>query len=98
MVKIGGNAINITKMNYTLQKIINRTLKGQKVRDWMAWGTYGKTGNEPLRFVLLKNMSDEHIQAILDTQFHITGFYRREFKRELKLRKRNPKFSLKETL
>lgn len=85
-------------MNYTLQKIINRTLKGQKVRDWMAWGTYGKNADQPLRFVLLKNMSDEHIQAILDTQFHITGFYRREFKRELRRRKRNPKLSLKETL
>jgi len=85
-------------MNYTLQKIINYTLKGQKVRDWMAWGTYGKTGNEPLRFVLLKNMSDGHIQAILDTQFHISRFYRREFKRELRRRKRDPKLSLKETL
>jgi hypothetical protein len=85
-------------MNYTLQKIVNRISKGQKVRDWMAWGTYGKHADQPLRFVLLKNMSDEHIQAILDTQFHISRFYRREFKHELKLRKRKPEFSRKETL
>lgn len=72
-------------------------LKGKKVRDWMTWGTYGKNGNQPLKWVILKNMSDEHIQAILDTQFHIGGFYRRHFNKELQLRKKYPKFSVKET-
>ena len=92
------NAMIITNMNNVIKKYINIVCKRQMVRDWMVWGTYGKNGNEPLRFVLLKNMSDEHIQAILDTQFHISRFYRREFKRELKLRKQIPTFSLKETL
>jgi len=96
-IKTGGNINTVTNMNYIIKKYINITLKGQLVRDWMIWGTYGKSGKEPLRFVLLKDMSDEHIQAILDTQHHINNFYRREFKKELKLRKKNPGFSLKET-
>lgn len=85
-------------MKYLLKKYVNILFHDRAVRDWMAWGTYGKSGNEPLKFVLLKNMSDEHIQAILDTQFHISRFYRREFKRELRLRKKNPVFSRKETV
>jgi len=84
-------------MNYVVQKYLNIVLKNQLVRDWMTWGTYGKSGKEPLRFVLLKNMSDEHIQAVLDTQPQISRFYRREFKNELKLRKKIPTYSKKET-
>jgi hypothetical protein len=73
-------------------------LNGQKVRDWMAWGTYGKSGKERLKYVILKNMSDEHIQAILDTQWHIKGtFYEKHFRKELEKRKRNPALSIKET-
>jgi hypothetical protein len=85
-------------MKYTLKKYVNILFHNKSVRDWMTWGTYGKSGNDPLKFVLLKNMSDEHIQAILDTQFQISKFYRKEFKRELKLRKKNPIFSRKETI
>jgi hypothetical protein len=63
----------------------------------MTWGTFGKTGKEPLKWVILKNMSDEHIQAILNTQHHISGFYRKEFKRELQRRIKKPSLSVKET-
>lgn len=38
------------------------------VREACKWGTYGKTGSEPFRIVALKDMSDGHIQACLDTQ------------------------------
>jgi hypothetical protein len=72
-------------------------LKGKSVRDWMTWGTYGKSGKDPLMFVILKNMSDEHIEAILRTQPHIKGFYENQFRKELKRRERNPKLSIKET-
>jgi hypothetical protein len=95
---------NLTEMvkkediNYTLKKIVHIIFKGESVRDWMNWGTYGKSGKEPGRWVTLKNMSDEHIQAILDTQHQITKFYRKEFLGELKLRKKNPALSLKETV
>jgi hypothetical protein len=60
-------------------------------------GTFGKSGKDPLKYVILKNMSDDHIRAILDTQKQITNFYRMEFERELMRRARKPELSLKET-
>ena len=41
---------------------------GFLMREITLWGTYGKKGNEPLKHILLKDMTNEHIQAILDTQ------------------------------
>ena len=43
-----------------------------KMRNYFKWGTYGKSGTDPYKQVLLKDMSNEHIQAIIDTQFHLT--------------------------
>lgn len=85
-------------MNHFIQKVYNCALNGCKpVREWLTWGTYGKSGNEPLKWVILKNMSDEHIQAILETQRQISNFYRKEFQKELTRRIKNPKLSIKET-
>lgn len=72
-------------------------LTGKKIRDTLKWGTYGKNGDQPLKYVVLKNMSDEHIEAILRTQFHIGRFYTNELKKELKRRKKNPALSITET-
>jgi len=85
-------------VNYFLKKIARRIFKRESVRDWMVWGTYGKSGKAPLKWVTLKNMTNEHIQAILDTQPHITDFYRKEFLGELKLREKKPELSLTETV
>ena len=35
-------------------------------RNLFTWGTYGKSGTEPLHFVALADMTTEHINAILD--------------------------------
>lgn len=43
------------------------------VRDAFTWGTYGKDGKQPRTEVKLKDMTSEHIQAVLDTQRHICG-------------------------
>jgi len=82
-----------TDIGYELKKIFRVIFYGELVRDWMQWGTYGISGKEPLRWVLLMDITNEHIQAILDTQPHITSFYRKEFKNELKLRTKNPLYS-----
>lgn len=37
------------------------------IREYWSWGSYGKSGKEPLHYILLKDMSNEHIQAILDS-------------------------------
>lgn len=59
-------------------------------RDAFTWGTYGKNGNEPKKYIKLKDMTNEHIQAILDTQRHIKGTYVEElFEQELTYRHLN---------
>ena len=83
---------------YSLRKIVRKLFNRESVRDWMVWGTYGKSGREPLKWVTLKNMSNEHIQAILDTQPHITDFYKKEFLNELELREKNPELAINETV
>jgi hypothetical protein len=87
-----------TKMKHFFKKIYNCVLHDCKpVREWMLWGTFGKSGKDPLKFVILKNMSDEHITKILETQHHIGEFYRTEFENELTRRINKPEFSIKET-
>lgn len=37
------------------------------------WGTFGPSGNDPLKWVKLIDCSTEHLEAILKTQHHIIG-------------------------
>ena len=39
-----------------------------KVREVVTWGTRGKDGRQPLTWIKLKDLADDHIQAILKTQ------------------------------
>ena len=41
-------------------------------RDAFSWGTYGIDGKQPFKRVLLKDMTTDHIAAILTTQHHIS--------------------------
>lgn len=34
-------------------------------RDCITWGSYGKNGDEPLKYLTIAEMSDEHIKAVL---------------------------------
>ena len=70
-----------------------------QVREWLQWGTFGKSGQDPLKYVRLKNMSDEHIEACLRTQppAYLGKFYTKAFKTELKFRKNHPEFSVADT-
>jgi hypothetical protein len=38
------------------------------IRRAFAWGTRGKDGKQPLRWKLLADLDDDHIEAILETQ------------------------------
>jgi hypothetical protein len=58
------------------------------VRDVMEWGTRGKYGDEPLRHVKLSEMTDDHIEACLDTQPNMHPTYREAFKMELEYRRK----------
>lgn len=41
----------------------------ERIRESFCWGTRGKGGQDALKWVELMNLSTEHIQAILETQF-----------------------------
>ena len=56
------------------------------IRDVFKWGTRGKDGKQPLTYVPLKNLTTEHIEAILETQDHIQEYIRNIFLDELEFR------------
>jgi len=39
----------------------------------IKWGTYGKSGRQTLRYLRLKDLDTDHLEAILRTQSHIRG-------------------------
>lgn len=39
------------------------------IREYWSWGTIGVNGDEPLRFILLKDLSDDHIEKILEMYY-----------------------------
>ena len=55
-------------------------------RNAFMWGTYGKDGRQAFSLVLLKDMTASHIEAVLETQFHIPKQVREMFEDELKFR------------
>lgn len=56
------------------------------IREFMKWGTRGKDGKQPLRYVALKDMDTDHIQACLDTQWQMQPDCRTIMQNELKYR------------
>ena len=57
------------------------------IREAFSWGTRGKDGQQPLKYVALCNLETDHIQAILDTQTHISETTRDILNKELEYRK-----------
>ena len=55
----------------------------ENLRELFLWGTRGKDGNLPLKYVPLKDLESDHIQAILDTQDHISSSVKLLFQIEL---------------
>lgn len=58
-------------------------------REYFSWKSYGKNGNKPPKCVLLKDISDAHISAILKTQTHIPTYMFNMFTDELDYREEN---------
>jgi len=55
-------------------------------RKAFHWGTYGKHGDQPKHFLPLGRLTYNHIEAILETQDHISPWVRDLFKTELDYR------------
>ena len=56
------------------------------VRENLMWGTRGKDGTSPLRYVALKDMDTRNIEAILRNNDRLDAFRRRAMEHELHLR------------
>lgn len=54
---------------------LRTTLPHEEYREIFQWGTYGKNGDEPLRFIKLKDISDNHLDNIINhlTETHGLG-------------------------
>lgn len=59
----------------------------EAVREAIEWGTRGKFGDEPVRLIKLKDMTNDHIEACLETQPRMHPHYREAFEMELEYRK-----------
>lgn len=78
------NTIPATDLTVTLES------PWEDQRTYFTWGTYGKDGKQKLQYKALKDLTTEHIQAILDTQKHIPDWMRNLiFERELQYRSHN---------
>lgn len=58
-----------------------------KPEDILFWGTYGKDGKQPLKYITINNMTSEHIEACLKTQKNMNPFYRKIMTKVLRTRK-----------
>jgi len=57
----------------------------EDVRLFLVWGTRGKSGDEPFKYVALCDMTRDHIQAVLETQ-RIDDWRRELMEQELEWR------------
>ncbi len=58
----------------------------EKIRDNFEWGSYGRNGDEELHYILLKDLTDEHLAAITRTQTHLAEHVTKVFTDEVKFR------------
>lgn len=58
-----------------------------EIRSYFHWGTYGKDGKQPRKFVALKDLESDHIQNIIETQRQVPDYILDVFETELAYRK-----------
>ena len=58
------------------------------VRESFEWGTYGKNGDQPLTWIPLSTMTEEHLNAIIDKRMSVQ-WVRDLMNQELQYRKQN---------
>jgi hypothetical protein len=84
-----------TSVNTVPMKMLTVTADDpqEQIREVFSWRSYGKSGREPAKDMILKQMTNEHISAILCTQERIKGTpVERVFEQELEYRKANASF------
>lgn len=66
--------------------LVYTTDSHEVIRENFEWGSYGRNGDEELHYILLKNLTHEHIGAILKTQKHLAEHVLNVFRNELTYR------------
>lgn len=78
---------------YGAEDYIERSLYNDSdielLREHITWGSYGKTGREPLKKIKIKDLEIEHIDNIILTQHQIGDVMTDIFIRELGYRVTN---------
>lgn len=54
-----------------------------------VWGTYGKDGKQPFKYISVSEMEDAHIMALLEPNMYVKRSIKDVLKQELKLRNIN---------
>jgi len=60
----------------------------EQIREVVTWGTYGKSGTENFKLKLLKDLTNNHINAILETQLQLSEEIRQVFRNEIEFRRK----------
>lgn len=55
----------------------------EKIREHCSWGTYGKDGKQELDYILIKDMTSDHIKACLANVPNMSETYRAIMENEL---------------
>jgi hypothetical protein len=58
----------------------------EAIREVFRWGTRGIDGKQPLTWLVLKDMTTDHVEAIIETQTHLRDHIRQVFVNELNFR------------
>ncbi|SRR6266403_668006 len=59
----------------------------EEIRAKLLWGSRGKDGTEPLKFLPIGQRETDHLEAILKTQTQINELYKTAIRTELRIRK-----------
>lgn len=67
------------------------------IRENFGWTSYGVNGDEPAKYNLLKELSVEHMKAILKTQKHLPKYILDLFRNELEYRQLTKEYIMEPT-
>ena len=62
-------------------------LKLLKPEEILFWGSFGKDGQQPFKWILIKDMTLEHLEACLATQKNMKPLYRKTMMKIVRLNK-----------
>ena len=86
------NGLVSTDADYHVEEweLLQRMFPNLQMREYVLWGTFGKTGKSKLKYILIKDLETDHIKNILKDVKRIKGTaWEKLFKKELTLRCKN---------